>query len=343
MKSTLLALDLAKNVLQLGIFKGSKMTQNRALSRRQLQAYLVKHEPSVVVMEACATSHYWGRFARAHGHEVKVLDPRFVKAFRVGQKTDANDVVAIASASQAPKVKLGKVLEVEQQALQSIERLRSLAEKQKRQLANQIRGLLLEFGFSIAQGEASFKNAIEAYLEDADNGLPDSFRQALHLQYQLYLSTDEHKTLLDQKLNNLVKKNEQCSRLMKLEGVGPVTALGLWLHLINVDNYKNGRHASACAGVTPQQHSSGGKVRIGHVRKRPDEMQLRCHLFLGARAVVSKLKNREAKTHKEKWLKALLTRRGTNCAAMALANKTVRTAYAMLKNNADYKLEGITS
>ncbi len=141
----------------------------------------------------------------------------------------------------------------------------------------------------------------------------------------------------------MVKQDEQCERLLALEGVGPITAVGLLVSLGDASHFTDGRNAAASIGVTPRQHSSGGKVRIGHIAKYRGEIKLRSHLFLGARAVISQLKHREPRTKKERWIKALVERRGVKCAAIALANKTIRTAYAMLKKGTSYETELLES
>lgn len=155
--------------------------------------------------------------------------------------------------------------------------------------------------------------------------------------WALYAQIEENLDQFDRRLKQLAQQDDACQRLMKLEGVGPVSSARLKLQLGHKEHYQNGRQASACIGLTPKQHSSGGKTRLGSISKISCDHALRSALFLGAWSVVTKLKNRPAKTQKELWLKALIKRRGVNCASIALANKTVRTAYAMLKNGTDYE------
>ena len=161
--------------------------------------------------------------------------------------------------------------------------------------------------------------------------------------WELYGRLEGDFDALGQRLKQLTDQDEECQRLVKLEGVGPITAIRLKLQLAHGDHFKNGRQASACIGLTPKQHGSGGKIKIGSISKKSCDRPLRSCLFLGARAVVSKLKNRPAKTEKERWLKTLIDRRGVNCASIALANKTVRTAYVLLKNGTVYKPVPITA
>lgn len=333
-KSNLFAIDIAKNVFQVAHYKGTKEFSNRAISRNKLIKLLASEKPARVAMESCGSASYWARLAMSYGHEVTLLSPLFVKGFRTGQKTDANDARAIAAALGSPNARPCMVLPEELQALQALDRIRTAFEKTKRQLANQIRGLLLEFGIVIGQGDANFHSRIPEILEDADEQLPDILRAAIAASYQAYTTLAEQKEKREAELKKYVKQNDDCRRLMTLEGVGPVTAIGLLIRLRGGD-YKSGRNAAACIGLTPQQHSSGNKVRLGHIAKQ-QKTDLRSNLYLGARAVASKLKTRPAKTEKERWLKNLVERRGLKCAAIALANKTVRTAMAILRDGKEY-------
>lgn len=335
---SVISLDLAKEVIQVAVFKNDRLVSNQAMSRTALKKMLSVSVPSQVVMESCGSASYWGRFAKQCGHDVKSYNARFVKAFRVGQKTDANDALAINEASRARNVKPCRLLSEEHQVLQSIERMRQLLEKQKRQVGNQLRGLLGEFGLTIAQSEAALCRKVPDYLEDADSGLPLSLRESVSQMFKLYRHLQNELNLMTEQLTQHVKHHEPCQRLMKLEGVGPVVACGLVTFLSSGEHLKNARDASASVGVTPQQHSSGGKVKLGSIPKVVANKTLRSQLFLGARAVVIALKKRDAKTDKERWVKALTERKGIKCAAIALANKTVRTAYAMLKNGTEYQV-----
>jgi transposase len=306
------------------------------MSRTKLKGWLAKQKLSLVAMESCGGAHYWARLAQSLGHQVMPIPPKQVKPFRTGQKTDSNDAIAIAVASRAPNIKPARVLTAEQQGLQSVGKMRDMLDKQKLQLSNQVRGLLLEFGIVINKTVKSFKGRIPEILEDAENKLSAPMRKSLFQMWALYSRLEDDFEVINNELIRLTEQDSDCQRLMKLEGVGPITAIKLKIQLGNGEHFKNSRQVSACIGLTPRQQSSGGKVKLGSVGKNSCDKPLRSCIFLGARSVVSKLKNRPAKTEKERWLKALIERRGVNCASMALANKTARTAYALLKNNTDY-------
>ena len=203
--------------------------------------------------------------------------------------------------------------------------------------SNQIRALLLEFGVPIAKGDKALRKAIPEVLEDAENSLTVGFRIVLDVMYQNFQALLEKIELVSKQLGQEVKKDKLCRRLQSLEGVGPICAIQLKIALSQTGHYAKGREASACIGLTPVQHSSGGKQKLGSISKKSNHNTLRSSLYQGALAVVVNVDKREARTHKDIWLKALIARRGKKVASIALANKTVRTAFAMIKNNQEYK------
>lgn len=265
------------------------------------------------------------------------MSARRVKAFRQGQKTDANDAAAIAIAALQPQVKSTRLLSIENQCQQGLVRIRELLVTQKVATAKQIRDLLLDFGFPIPKGDSALFGALAEILEDAENSLGMDFRMAIESQRKHLNQLLARLTDIDTRLATQIKVDETCQRLQKLEGIGPVNAIALKLTLNTVEHFRNGREAAACVGVTPIQHSSGGKDKIGSITKSSGCKGLRSTLFEGALAVIRLLDKREARTTKELWVKAIVSRRGKKVAAIALANKTVRTAYAMLKHGTDYQ------
>lgn len=196
-----IAIDVAKDIFQVCIMNPhGKIIFNQAFSRRKLKDWLPQQPLSVVAMESCGGANYWARLASSSGHEVMLIPPRQVKPFRTGQKTDANDAVAIAIASRAPNIKPARCLTVEQQGLQSVERMRDMIDKQKLQLSNQLRGLLLEFGIMINKSVRSFKERLPEILEDANNELSVPMRQSLFQMWELYARLESDFDALDQRL-----------------------------------------------------------------------------------------------------------------------------------------------
>ena len=201
-----------------------------------------------------------------------------------------------------------------------------------------LRGLLAEFGIVFAKGFAQLKRQLPSILEDAENGLPFSFRETLNLTWQHWQRLEEELKACEKMLQSRVNKNAHCRELMQLEGVGPMNARGLYVALGDGASFKNGRCAAAFIGVTPKQNSSGGTIHMKGIGKKTGCKRLRSSLIQGAQAVINVLDKRPPRTEKERWLKSMIERRGRGRAAVALANKTVRTAWAMLKYNQPYQL-----
>lgn len=333
-----IAIDLAKNLFQVcKTDKAGNVIYNKMFTRVKLKELLIKEKTSLVAMESCGGTHYWARFAKQAGHHVKAINARQVKAFRQGHKTDANDALAISVAARQPHIKASRLLSVQEQCLQGIECIRDLLVKQKVSVSNQLRALLHELGHAIAQSDATLIQAVPEILEDAENDLTHSFRFSINLLFQRFIKTIEETKVIEKKLHEMIKQDQICNRLQALEGVGPVCAILIKVALGNATHFKNGREASACFGLTPVQHSSGGKEKIGSVSKVIGNKKLRSALYKGALAVVCQLDKRKSRSQKEVWLKELTARRGKKIAAIALANKTVRTAFALLKHNKEYQ------
>lgn len=341
-KYNVIAIDLAKNVFQIcKTDHNGKIIYNREVTRQELKNILIQEKKSLVAMESCASTHHWARFAKSQGHKVKAISARTVKAFLQGQKTDANDAIAISMAALQPNVKHCRLITVETQSLQNMERSRSLILKQKKSIANQMRAQLLEFGYPIALSDKKLKEEIPNILGDAENELTGNFRFSLNLMLNHFITLLETLNEITKRCTKAVNEDDSCKKLMGIEGVGPVGSLGLMITLGDTTHFKNGREASACIGATPMQYSSGGKVNLGSISKHTGNKKLRSILYLGALGVVSKLKTREAKTEREAWIKSMLLRRPCKVVVIALVNKIIRTAYAMLKHDSEYRSTSI--
>jgi len=335
-----IAIDLAKHSFHVSVLdKHGEFSVDRPFNRAALKQWLARQAHSVVAMEACASAHYWARLCTALGHQPRLLTPKSVKPFREGQKTDQKDAQAIAIAACRPNVHPVAIKTVEQQGLQAIERIRQHWVDHVTATSNMIRGLLGEFGVVIPKGNSALRRAIPQILEDAENGLPDPFRHQLAQIYQCLKGAQEELKSVERALFGLVRQQESCRQLLQLEGVGPVTALGLYLTLGDAGaNFKHGREAAACIGVTPKQFSTGGVVSLGGIGKGMGKGRFRSALIQGALATVSAVDKRGPSTAKEIWLHDLVERRGKRRAAVALANKTVRTAWAMLHHDKEYRV-----
>ena len=337
-KCNVIGIDLAKSCIQVCIVnRHQQVISNKPLRRDRLASFLVKQPQSLVAFEACGRAQYWARKAIELGHRAVIIPPPQVKPYRQGHKTDANDALAIAIASQQPKLKTAGIKTVEQQCLQSDMRVHKHASDQLTATGNLLRGLVAEFGIEIRKGIAGLREQMPWILEDAENELPLSVRESLHLAWQQWLKQERLVAKLDTLLQQRVRTHHACARLTQLESVGTKNALGLYTALGDGKQFHNGREAAACIGLTPKQHSSGGRDRIGHIGKFKGNQPLRSALILGAFSVVSKLDKRQPRNHKECWLKELINRRGQGRAAVALANKTVRTAWAMCRYHEPYR------
>jgi transposase len=335
-KYNTIGVDLAKNVIQVCVVSPAyKELQNKELTRKKFAEFLLKQKPALVAFEACATAHYWSRVARRHGHETKIIPALAVAPFRQGHKTDQNDALAVAEAARRPNIKEAPIKTVEQQSMQAVQRSRELLIQNRTALSNHIRGLLMEFGLVIPRGFSSLHENIPWILEDGENELPDSYRPTLNLLYERLCQLRIDLDFLDKQIALLVKENLACGRLMQLEGVGPISSILLFATLGTGEAFKNGREFSAYLGLTPKQYSSGGKTNMIGISRRIANKRLRAVLIQGARAYVHRIK--EPKTVKDQWLWALIQRAGYGRAAVALANKNVRTAWALLTKGTEYK------
>ena len=334
--STTVGVDLAKNVIQISVVSSrGKETLNRSLTRKKFAEFLGKQKPSVVAFESCATAHYWARTAERHGHEARIIPAKVVAPYRQGHKTDSNDALAVAEASRRPNIKDAPMKTVEQQGLQALQRARELLIQECVALSNHLRGILLEFGITIPQGFASLLRALPEILEDGDNELPDLYRPTLHRLYNRMLELREDIDAMTSEVTLLVKGHPVCSRLTAIEGVGPIGALSLYAALGSGAAFTKSREFAAYLGLTPRQYSSGGKTRFVGLSKKIGNRRLRSVLIQGALAYVYRMK--EPRTSKDRWLKDLIERAGPRRAAVALANKNVRTAWALVTQGTEYQ------
>jgi transposase len=334
-----IGVDLAKNVIQVSVVSATgKELSNRSFTRTKFKEFLGMQKRSLVAFEACASAHYWARTAQGYGHRIRILPALSVAPFRQGHKTDENDALAVAEAAVRPNIKEAPIKTLDQQGLQAIQRSRELLVQDRTALSNHIRGLLLEFGIAIPKGFATLHTRVPEILEDAENSVPHIFRPALHLMYQRLLRIKADIDDLTQQIERLVNANESCRRLLDIEGVGPISAVLLYATLGSGEAFQTGREFSAYIGLTPKQYSSGGKKNIIGISRFVANKRLRAVLIQGARAYIHRVK--EPKSPKDKWLMAMVQRCGYGKASVALANKNVRTAWAMLTQGTEYNRLG---
>ena len=335
MTITCMGIDLAKQVFQIhGVNRAEKVQQRRQLRRSQMLAYFSKLEPCLIGMEACSGAYYWARELSKFGHDVRLMAPQFVKPYVKSGKNDANDAEAICEAVSRPTMRFVAIKTVEQQVIQAEHRIRSRLVKSRTALANEIRGFLAEFGIAVSKSIGILRKALPELLEDGENGLPGNFRVLLAKLSEELRVLDDRFAAFDARIAQAVREDNRIKRLLEVEGIGPITASAIVAAVGDATQFNSGRDMAASFGLTPQQHSSGGKNRLGGISKRGDKY-IRMLLIHGARAALNAAKNKE--DGRSRWVKNLADRRNKNIATVALANKNARIAWAILSRGEDYR------
>ncbi len=319
----------------------NRVVSNDEMSPAQFTSWLATAKSVIIVFESCATSNYWKQVAKEKGHDARIISAKLVSQIRQNQKTDKNDALAIVQASQLVDIKFINGKTFQQQELQSIMKMRELVVKHKVALRCQLEALLLELNIRISSRNGGLGGTVQGVFVDAENEFCMPFREALSATWELYLQTVEDVSKKDKLLAQAIQLHPECEKLLALEGVSTINAINLYIAIGCEDagTFKTGRDASACIGLPPLQHSSGGKTKLGSIGKSTKNIALRSYLVNGAISVIHSVNRREPRTKKEKWLKQLLERKSKKCAAVALANKTVRMAFALLTQGAEYKSE----
>lgn len=342
MEVTTIGIDIAKRIFQIhGVDKNGKTVLKKKLMRDQLLSFMVNIPKCLVGIEACGGANYWARELIKLGHEVKLMAPQFVKPYVKTNKNDQADAEAICEAVARPNMRFVPVKTIEQQDVLSIHRVRERLVKNRTALANEIRGLLHEFGFIIPQG---INKVIVKLTEILDEG------QLSSLSYQTFYELKEEFVEDDKKIKELEKRlkviamdSVQCQQLMSIPGIGLITATALVSSIGNARNFENGRQLSAWLGLVPRQHSSGGKEKLLGISKRGD-VYLRTLLIQGGRAVLNakvrfiseEEKSKKAYSKFTEWMFNLVERNGHNKTIVAIANKLARVVFAVLSSGNDY-------
>lgn len=329
--------DLAKNVFQVhGVDAQEQPVWQGSFKRAKWLGEVIKRvEPGAEIgMEACAGAHYWARALRTYGYRVKLMAPQFVKPYVKSNKTDRNDAAAICEAMSRPSMRFVEVKSVEQQDIQAVHRVRAELVAQRTSKANQVRGLIGEYGLVAPIGLGALRRALPGWLEDAENGLSERFRRLLAGLADDLRLLDDRIADLDDEVASIANTDPAVQRLLELRGVGPITATALVAALGTGEAFRRGRDFSVSLGLTPRQHSSGGRERLLGISKRGDAY-LRQLLIHGARSVIRTACDKDDSL--SRWLQKLLTRKHTNVVAVALASKTARMAWALLRYDVAYE------
>ncbi|MEM7042426.1 MAG: IS110 family transposase [Pseudomonadota bacterium] len=331
---TTIGLDIAKSVFQVhGIGADGSVVVRRQLRRSQVLPFFAKQARCLVGIEACATAHHWGREITALGHDVRLMPAKYVKAYVKRNKNDAADAEAICEAVTRPTMRFVPIKTPEQQALLMLHRTRKLLVRQRIRLVNALRAHLAEFGIVAGVGRNGVDRLLEL-VEAGDPRIPAMARDCLlALRDQLALARRQIAEA-DRRILAYHRQNELSRRLEEIPGVGPLIATALVASVPDPHAFKSARDLPAWIGLVPKQGSTGGKERLGHNSKAGNRY-LRFLLMIGAFAVIKRAKLGKGK-HRP-WLNELMARRPVKVAAIALANKIARIAWALMTRGTHYR------
>lgn len=328
---TLVSIDTAKTVFQVVCWDGQgEVVMQRRLGRAALERFMGRQAPVRVVMEACGGAHHWGRVLQSQGHRVQLLAAKFVQPYRLGQKNDYQDALAIGLAARAKQMRYVGVKSAEQQAVEGLHRLRSGTQQQYVAVGNRLRGLLTEHGQVFGRGLGALRRGVREVL--AAGVLPAVLAAAVGEELEELERLAERVRRQQRRIESTLGQCAAGQALQReLAGVGPLTASALVCKVADPRSYASGRQFAAALGLVPRQHSSGGRTKLGGLGKTGDRY-VRMLLIHGARAVLRHLGQKQ--DAQSVWLRALVARRGFNVACVALAHRNARQAWAVLVKHA---------
>jgi len=324
--------DTSKSIFVLyGVDADEQPVLRKKLRRRQFLEFFAKLEPTKIGMEACGAAHHWARELRALGHEVVLLPPQYVKPYLKRNKNDTRDAEAICEAMSRPRMRFVPVKTAEQQAALMLEGTLNGLKDRRTQLTNMIRGYAAEFGVTAAKGLAKIELLLVRLAKEA--GVPRLAKQLFAIYAAEYRQLKEQIAKVEAKLMAWHKNDEQSRRLAQIPGIGPIGAVLLTMKVADPHAFRKGRDLAAWLGLTPKDHSTAGKMRLGVITRAGDE-RLRSVLVVGATAVIKQVKAGKGKH--PRWLVELVNRKPPKLAAVALANKTARVAWKLMVSGERY-------
>lgn len=338
MKDRTIAIDLAKSVFEVGISdRPGHLRESHRLSRTQLRRFMVGQEPCRVLMEACGSAHYWGRQFQSYGHEVRLLPPLQVRPYVGRNKTDRSDVKGMLEADRNSAIRPVPVKSVDQQQMTALHRVRSTWKATRTARLNMLRGLLRELGVVIPLGAANVVPAVLEQIEDADSPIPSGCREIFNQLCGEIRELESRIQEAERQIEALARQTPVVERLQSIPGIGVLTATALVAFVGDVRRFDSGRQFASYLGLTPREHSSGNRRHLGRISKRGDTY-LRMLLIHGGRSVVWAAARSTPRTDRlYGWALEVQDRRGHNKAAVAMANKLARFAWATWKRDELYR------
>ena len=329
-----IGLDTSKSLFQLhGVNAAEQPVLRKQLRRGEMIKFFEKLPPAVVALEACGASHHWARLLSSFGHEVKLIAPQLAKPYVKRGKNDAADAEALCEAASRPTMRFVPMKSADQQAALMLLGVRTRLIKRRTQVANAIRGFAAEFGVTMAKGMCRIEPLLERIA--ADETVPDLARELFALQRREYAQLEREIEIVELKLMEWHRSDECSHRLAQIPGVGPIGASMLMMKTPDPHSFKSGRDFAAWMGLTPKDHSTAGKTRLGRITRAGDEL-LRSTLVVGATAVIQHVQ-RTRGSNASPWIVKLLERKTPKLAAVALANKIARIAWKLMVSGERYR------
>lgn len=327
-----IGMDTSKHIFQLhGVDAAEQPVFRKRLGRKAMVDFFAKLPPTVIGIEACGASHHWARVLAPLGHEVKLIAPQHVKPYVKRNKNDGRDAEALCEAMSRPTMRFVAVKTAEQQSALMLAGIREQMVARRTQTVNIIRGYAAEFGITAPQGLNQIAPLLAQLAQD--QSVPELARDLFALQGRDYAQLQVELKAIEVRLKTWHRANDDSRRLAKIPGVGPIGATALVMKVPDPHAFPSGRHFAAWLGLTPKDHSTAGKTRLGKITRAGDE-RLRSVLVAGATAVIQQAKH--GRGHPSPWLIALLKRKPPKLAAVALANKIARIAWKLMAAGESY-------
>jgi transposase len=333
-----IGLDIAKNVFEVhAVNAQEQIVVRRSLRRNQVLSWFAKLPPCLIGMEACGTANHWARELTALGHTVRLIPPAYAKPYVRRNKNDAADAAAICEAVSRPAMRFVPIKTVEQQADVATHKARQIFIKQRTMMMNSLRGLMAEFGIIVPEGPQHIGKLLAILADPEDTSVPAVTRIALNAMGEVLTELEKNIAVLDKDIKARARANATARRLDTIPGFGPILSSAIAAIVTDPRHFDSGRDFAASLGLVPRQDGTGGKVKLGPISKRGNGY-LRRLLVNGATAV---LNGKNARN--DPWRARLLDTKPRKLAAVALANKMARIAWAVMTRQEDFRPRAVAA